>query len=109
MALGAAAVCIGISGCAGTSTEAADTARQESTALRVDARSGVADAAEAQGNRLAELADALAGGTAAQAQGDRLSAYAAASGGGVETASSAAAHQGARLSAYADAWTGAAD
>ncbi|MGR0218513.1 hypothetical protein [Agromyces sp. ZXT2-6] len=82
--LGAAAVCLGISGCAGVSAEIADAARQESAALRVDVRAGEPGAAEAQG--------------------DRLSAYAEAAGGTAEPASSAAAHQGARLSAYADAW-----
>lgn len=102
-AVGALAMCIGISGCAGAGTEVADAARQDSAALRLDARSGVS-AAEAQGARLAELADALAGGTAADAQGDRLAAHAEAAGASSgEPSSSAAAHQGARLSAYAAA------
>jgi hypothetical protein len=108
LAVGAAAACIGISGCAAASTDVADTARRDSAALRVDARSERSSAAEAQGDRLAELAEALDGGTAAEAQGDRLSAYAAAAD-GTGTVSSAAAHQGARLSALAEAWAGAGE
>lgn len=109
-AVAAAAACIAMSGCAGASAEFSDTARQDSAALRVEARSSAAGAAEAQRLRLAELAEALGGGGAAAAQGERLSAYAeAATGVAGEPQSSAAAHQGARLSAYADARGAAAE
>ena len=107
VALGGAAVIIALTGCAGAA-ESATNAVEVHQLRAIPQPAAEGGAAEAQGQRLTQYAEALAatGSGAADMQGQRLTQYAEAL---ADTGAGAADMQGQRLALYASARAAAAE